>query len=74
MPGRSLNFPSERDEGRETPGHHPARPPQKMDRRRAGGERGSGRSAKHGTGPETRRSTDEVDRARSPRPRRADRR
>jgi hypothetical protein len=61
MPGKSLDFPSERDEHLRTPGHHPDQPPQKLDRRRAGGPRESGESAKTGTGEHTRRHTEEAE-------------
>lgn len=71
MPGQSMDFPSERSEDVEAPGHHPDRPPQKLDQRQAGGERASTESAKHGTGPETKRSVEEVERVRSSTPRRA---
>ena len=64
MPGKDLDFPSERDEHLKVPGHHPDQPPQKLDRRQAGGERESGESAKTGTGPRTRRHVEEAKRPR----------
>jgi len=60
MPGKSVDFPSERDDHLDTPGHHPGGPPQKLDRRHAGGGRESGESAKTGTGKKTKRHVEEA--------------
>jgi len=61
MPGKRMDHPSERNQDADVAGHHPDDVAQKIDRRQAGGERGSTESAKHGTGETTRRSVSEVE-------------